>query len=156
MKPCYISFPEADEQHSVMKELRSRFRGVRGRGTVIIAATKGAIPTTLSDNDKHLKLSWQMHPRTYEGDINRNNTSTTLGWCDHLDHPYYTKTAAEDITLPEPQICGSLSEEGHIHKAPDANNHCFRVIFTRNFKKLRSVRSIDEFKRVFLDCLECG
>lgn len=148
-KPCYIFF----SQVFVNKELSSRFRVINGRGTLVLVVSKVVIDSALSDTDDVLKLSWQEPARTNEGDIITKIRAALPGRC-LPDHLFYTKITANDTALPRTQIREVLLEEGNIDKALELDD-CDLHFVAKRFKKLSSVRSVDEFKRVFLDCLEC-
>ena len=78
------------------------------------------------------------------------------GWCDYLPDPVFKHTIrAADVDLPRTRIRQCLLQEGRTDKALELEDRDLHVFITNRFQKLWKVDSVDEFKRVFLDCLEC-
>ena len=152
---CY-RFPGAEDLVFVIKEIISRYRGVNGRGTFVAIVNKVVIGSPVLDVDYAIKLSWQENTRTHEGDIISKVRAAIPGWCDYLPDPVFKHTIrAADVDLPRAHIRQSLLKEGRADKALELEDRDLHVFVTNRFQKLWKVDSVDEFKRVFLDCLEC-
>ncbi|TFK37136.1 hypothetical protein BDQ12DRAFT_667335 [Crucibulum laeve] len=126
-----------------------KYRGLIGRGTMVYHVSQ------LDDNngwrnDLILKLSWQIRVRTPEGNIIKILREKIPAFKDHLPDVKYSAlySSKDDLKLPRTQM-----EELKI--PPKFEERDLHVLSTTMYKKLWEVKSIEEFKRVFIDCVEC-
>ncbi|KJA17741.1 hypothetical protein HYPSUDRAFT_1005903 [Hypholoma sublateritium FD-334 SS-4] len=158
-KLCY-KFPllGCEDRIFAVKEVLYRSPSLNGRGSFVTVINEGVVGDTLCETDYILKLSWQESTRCHEGDILARLHRAIPGWSDHLPIPiFHAKIDAADIDLPRTRIRKLLREENitdHLKalEFPDRDLHIF---VTNRFKHIWEAESVGEFKRIFLDCVEC-
>ncbi|KAH9484451.1 hypothetical protein JR316_0003933 [Psilocybe cubensis] len=154
---CY-KFPDPtspnDRVFTVHKTI-SQYKGIIGRGTTAIVGKLGSVGGVLSDNLHVLKMSWQYSTRRHEGDIIQHLRKALPAWIDHLPDPvFYTTVSGDDLGLPS-RTMRRILEESNRTSLDSKNDRDLHVIVTNRFKNIWQAKDVDEFKRIFLDCLEC-
>ena len=157
-KLCY-KFPattSTKERIFPIVKIISRYKGVNGRGTMALVVRPGTIGSVLSKRLYVLKLSWQYTTRKHEGAIISKLRLSIPGCQDHIPEPvFYATLGAGDIGLPRVRIRKLLQEAGCPDEELELNDRELHAFVTNRFKNIWEAKSVTEFKRIFLDCLEC-
>lgn len=156
-KLCY-KFPLAgcEERIFAVKEVLYRSVSLNGRGSFVTVVNEGVVGGILCETDYILKLSWQESTRCHEGDILSRLRCAIPGWSDHLPSPvFHAKVNAADVDLPRTRIRELLRAENNTDEALESPDRDLHIFVTNRFKHIWDAESVDEFKRIFLDCVEC-
>ncbi|PPQ90629.1 hypothetical protein CVT25_006612 [Psilocybe cyanescens] len=156
-KLCY-RFPSLAPQNDCIftaQEILAQYKGITGRGTTAIAGKLGCVEGALSERLYVLKMSWQYITRKHEGDIVRQLRDALPGWTDHLPDPvFHTKLTGTELGLPTRSIREILEKDGRT-SISGKNDRDLHVIVTNRYKNIWKAKDVEEFKRIFLDCVEC-
>lgn len=127
------------------------YKGLIGRGTHVYSVTGHSPRCDSPVKDLVLKIGWPATYRVKEGDIIRKMRQKIPQLADYLPQMVYShtddKTSLQLPTALIPDLTSpseSTIEDRHLHVL--AMKHC---------KKLWEVDDIAEFKKVFLDLVEC-
>lgn len=157
-KLCY-KFPATaltKEQPFVLGKVLNWYKGITGRGTLVAVARWGAVGDTISARDSVLKLSWQYSTRSHEGDIIARLRIAIPAWSDRLPDPLFSSIpTAPEMDLPRAQIRDALRSEKCTDEALEVDDRSLHAFTINRFKNIWEAENVDEFKRIFLDCLEC-
>ncbi|TFK39390.1 hypothetical protein BDQ12DRAFT_681704 [Crucibulum laeve] len=128
------------------------YRGLLGRGTMVYPVSQ-LINNKEWLNDLILKSSWQTQMCTPEGDIIQHLRKTIPAFKDHLPDIKYSAaySSKDDLKLPRTQ----MPELKATHEHNGIEERDLYILSMPIYKKLWEVESIAEFKRVFIDCVEC-
>ncbi|TEB27506.1 hypothetical protein FA13DRAFT_1794675 [Coprinellus micaceus] len=119
------------------------------RGTTVYKVRQRLRDGSLSNELCALKLSWPPRRRTSEIEVIKYLKEKLPQTC-HVHLPDFVFTAAfspEDLDLPWLHFGLKLNEE-------NSHNRVLRVMMGKMYCKLWEVGSIENFKQVWLDCLE--
>ncbi|PPQ91416.1 hypothetical protein CVT25_014304 [Psilocybe cyanescens] len=154
---CY-RFPSLSPQNDcifMVQEFISQYKGINGRGTTAISGRLGFVGETLSKRLYVLKVSWQYTTRKHEGNIVRQLRDALPGWTNHLPDPvFHAKFTGATLGLPSHLIREILAAAGRTSLS-EKKNRDLHIIITNRYKNIWKARDVDEFKRIFLECLEC-
>ncbi len=155
IKPCN-KFPGntlTEEQFYVPGRIPTRYKGIVGRGTMVSVARIDAVGDMLSERNVVLKLSYQFSARS--GIISRH-CNTIPAWSDHLPNPIVcSKSKDTNVTFPRSQIRDDHQLDNCTDEVLGLSYRSIRVVVTNRFKNIWEAKSVEKFKRIFVDCLEC-
>ncbi|KAJ3511100.1 hypothetical protein NMY22_g15761 [Coprinellus aureogranulatus] len=119
------------------------------RGTTVYKVRRHLPDGTLSDDVYAFKLSWPPKHRTSEIDVVKYLKEKLPETCHiHLPDHFFTATfSPEQLDLPWLHLGLDLNADNH-------HNRVLRGMMARMYCKLWEVGSIENFKQVWLDCLE--
>ncbi|KAJ3505823.1 hypothetical protein NLJ89_g7215 [Agrocybe chaxingu] len=133
----------------------STYRAIIGRGTYVAGGMIVQIGTALSDILYIIKLSWQYAIRQEEAElIKRVRGRLPDYWQQFLPEVHFNALySSEELGLPRSQLKELLSmpEEGE----EPIQDRGLNVLVSRLYRNIINASSIEEFKTIFLDCLEC-
>jgi hypothetical protein len=152
---CFIMFPPTGtEKERVprfrLKEVLSNYYGMVGRGTSVFSVQEVNKNDIVEDPLLALKMSWQWHFRTPEGETISELRQAIPNWADHLpDIKFYTSYQPEDLDLPWTRL--------DVKKPPinTIQPRYLHAMAAKQYKCLWEAGNIDNFKQAFLDCVEC-
>ncbi|KAF5313661.1 hypothetical protein D9611_010168 [Ephemerocybe angulata] len=121
-----------------------------GRSTMVYKVQRVFEDKTLSKEDFVLKLSWPPESRTSEIKVLKElKKKLPLRLHAHLPNVEFATTfTAEQLSLPWLKLGLELSPENHEARV-------LRVLASSYYDKLWEAGSIEVFKQVWLDCVEC-
>ena len=132
-----------------VKSILSEYRGLIGRGTMVYRVSH-LHKDRPDEDDRVLKLSWPLTIRTREATILATLLETIPEWKDHLPEVHFSSTyTAERLRLPRFELLKSHSEK---HKLEDRDLH---VLVMSLYQTMWEVDSVEEFQKIFVDCVEC-
>ena len=120
------------------------------RGTTVYKVRRRLGNGSLSNKLYAFKHSWPPKRRTSEIEVIKHLKEKLPQTC-HVHLPDFVFTATfspEDLDLPWLHFGLNLNEE-------NSHNRVLRVMMGKMYCKLWEVGSIENFKQVWLDCLEC-
>ncbi|CAA7261251.1 unnamed protein product [Cyclocybe aegerita] len=138
----------------VVNKVLYTYRAIVGRGTYVAAGVLAQIGAVLSNVPRVLKLSWQYPFRTHEADIlDRARSRLPEYWHKHLPQTYFNAVyTSEKLELPRTKLKDVLKEPNPEKPILDRSLH---ALVTKLYGRLYEAASVEEFKQIFLDCLEC-
>ena len=136
------------------------YSGIVGRGTcvasVLVAIRDKVILATLHA----LKMSWQYSTRKAEADIIAHlRSKLPKYWRKFLPQPIFSaRYTAAQLDLPRSRMrnaeCDTEKTTGDDQHVRDVERD-LHVIVNPAYTNIWKARNVEEFKRAFLDCLEC-
>jgi hypothetical protein len=142
--------PRPDAQFQI-KSILYQYRGLIGRGTMVYAVTR-IYDGGRKERNQALKMGWPVAIRPKEASIIEDLRKAIPAWKDHLPELYFTKTmTAKELNLPRVGLLAGLSCKDGLG-LEDRDLH---ILAMKKYQKLWEVNSIEEFKDVFVDCVEC-
>ncbi|KAF8974396.1 hypothetical protein BDZ97DRAFT_1751205 [Flammula alnicola] len=158
-KLCYKFPPHTSDVQFVFPilEVLSVYRGIIGRGTFVASVYVGVIGKVLQKSLHVLKISWQYEKRKHEGEI-VDHLHKAVGpyWKRRLPviafHDVYT---AKEVNLPRSKMKDILEIMPIPVGGEPIQNRDLHILASRHYKNLWEAENVEEFKCVFLDCLEC-
>ncbi|KAF8954465.1 hypothetical protein BDZ97DRAFT_1865083 [Flammula alnicola] len=154
---CY-RFPKSEGKPDYVfpvSKVLATYRGINGRGTYVASVYAGRVGSKLRNSLYALKMSWQYISRTHEGDLLQKVRATLPPyWQKRLPNPlFYAKYTSEELGLPSSKMKSILEDPN----APDnvIQGRDLHVLVSNLYAPLWEARDVEEFKRVFLDCVEC-
>ncbi|KIK04992.1 hypothetical protein K443DRAFT_4177 [Laccaria amethystina LaAM-08-1] len=152
---CFLMFPPTGtEKERVprfrIKEVLSTYYGMVGRGTSVFSVQEVNNNDIVEDPLLALKMSWQWHFRTPEGETISELRQAIPDWADHLpDIKFYTSYQPEDLDLPWTRL--------DVKKPPNntIQPRYLHAMAAKQYKCLWEAGDINKFKQAFLDCVEC-
>ena len=143
------------EQLYVPGRIPTRYKGIIGRGTMVSVAKMDAVGDMFSEREDVLKLSFQFIPHSHDGDITRLRNAIPARSDHLLDSIICSTLMATDVMLSQGQIRDALTAYSRIYKVLDLSHRSIRVVVINRFKNIWEAKSVEEFKRIFVDCIEC-
>ena len=121
-----------------------------GRATAVYKAQRRLADGTFSEEDFVYKFSWPSQNRLSETEVVRTLKDRLPKEAhDHLSDFTFTRTfTAVDLDLPWLRLGLDLTADNH-------NERVLRGIVGKLYHKLWEAGSMDNFKQVWLDCVEC-
>ena len=129
------------------------YRAIIGRGTFVAAVQAAIIGAVMKKDLFALKQSWQYQAREQEGRIiGKLYERLPDYWKKRLPEIiFYAKFSAGDLRLPHTQLDAVTKD----HSVEGARERDLHVMVSKLYHNIWMAKDIEEFKRVFLDCLEC-
>ena len=143
-----MTFPSCDDARRsaswTIQKILFEYHGLIGRATKVYSA----LPEGGTEPDA-LKISWPLVSRQKEAIIIKKVVEALPGWSDHLPEVSFSATYnAEHLALPRAELLKPIStaefEDRELH-----------AIAMKLYQKLWEVDTVEEFKRAFIDCVEC-
>jgi len=149
--PCivgsHITFPSCDDSRRsaswTIQRILFEYHGLIGRATKVYSASPDG-----GTEPEALKISWPLVSRQKEAVIIKV-VEALPAWSDHLPEVSFSAMYnAEYLALPRAELLKPIStaefEDRELH-----------VIAMKLYQKLWEVDTVEEFKRAFIDCVEC-
>ncbi|KIM39465.1 hypothetical protein M413DRAFT_191595 [Hebeloma cylindrosporum] len=129
------------------------YRAIIGRGTFVASVRAAIVGATMKEDLFALKQSWQYQAREQEGRmIGKLYERLPEYWKKRLPEViFYAKFSAGDLGLPHTQL-DAVTADCSVEGAQERDLH---VMVSRLYQNIWMAKDVEEFKRVFLDCLEC-
>ncbi|KIM42459.1 hypothetical protein M413DRAFT_10575 [Hebeloma cylindrosporum] len=140
----------SDTRFFIIEAWVDGFSGVIGDGTNTLVVREGWAKGFISGEYQALKMGWLPVSQPHESELVYTLRRQVSEWRDHLPQLHYCKVfSAEDVGIPWTKMnivpaSNRVIEEKALH-----------VSVMKDYRTLWEVRSIENFKAVFLDCLEC-
>ncbi|KAF8954455.1 hypothetical protein BDZ97DRAFT_1865056 [Flammula alnicola] len=154
---CY-RFPKSEGKPDYVfpvSKVLATYRGINGRGTYVASVYAGRVGSKLRNSLYALKMSWQYISRTHEGDLLQTvRAALPPYWQKRLPNPlFYAKYTSEELGLPSSKMKSILEDPN----APDnaIQGRDLHALVSNLYVPLWEAKNVEEFKRVFLDCVEC-
>ena len=151
--PCIvgsrIAFPLSDDRHGapaswIIQRILFEYHGLIGRATKVYEALREG-----GTEPEALKISWPLVSRQKEAAIIKKVVDALPGWRDHLPEVSFSATySAELLAMPRVELLKPISTEGF-------ENRELHAIAMKLYRKLWELDTVEEFKKVFVDCVEC-
>ena len=141
----------SDTRFFIIKDWIDGFSGVIGDGTNTLVVREGWAKGFVSGEYQVLKMSWLPMSQPHENELVYTLRRQVSEWRDHLPQLHFCNVFfAKDVGIPWTKLdivpaSNRVIEEKALH-----------VSVMKDYRTLWEVRSIENFKAVFLDCLECG
>jgi len=129
------------------------YRAIIGRGTFVAAVQAAIVGARMKKDIFALKQSWQYQVREQEGImIGKLYERLPEYWKKRLPEIIFcAKFSAGDLGLPHTQL-DAVTKDRSVEGAQERDLH---VMVSKLYQNLWMAEGVEEFKRVFLDCLEC-
>ncbi|KAF8899477.1 hypothetical protein CPB84DRAFT_1847691 [Gymnopilus junonius] len=134
-----------------IKKFLFKYRGIMGRGTLVAAIQIYTMNECLYRDHCVIKLSWQYTSRQSEGGILAALRKAIPAWTNNLPNPIFHATYnSAELGIPRSKM--ELTEVDSTKPIKDRDLH---VLVSDMYKNLWEADDVEEFKRIFLDCIEC-
>ncbi|KJA17116.1 hypothetical protein HYPSUDRAFT_206477 [Hypholoma sublateritium FD-334 SS-4] len=137
-----------------------RYSGIVGRGTCVATVLVGIRDAIILANLHALKMSWQYNTRKSEAEIlSHLRGALPEYWRKFLPQPVFSaKYTAAQLDLPRSRMRDAVRDTGKITNDDEhvrTIDRDLHVIVNPGYANIWKARNVDEFKKAFLDCLEC-
>ncbi|CAA7261224.1 unnamed protein product [Cyclocybe aegerita] len=128
------------------------YRTIIGRGTYVGMGFLTTIGCPLSNIPRIIKLSWQYNIRRQEAELLTTvRKQLPKYWHNHLPEVSFSAVyTAEELELPTSKM--ELEDADEENPIQGRRLHASVMGF---YRKLEDASSVEEFRQIFLDCLEC-
>ena len=139
-----------DTRFFIIKDWVDGFSGIIGDGTNTLVVREGWGKGFVSGEYQLLKMGWLPVSQPHEKELVYTLRRQVSEWRDHLPQLHFCNVFfAKDVGIPWTKMnivpaSNRVIEERALH-----------VSVMKDYRALWEIRSIENFKTVFLDCLEC-
>ncbi|KAJ3495577.1 hypothetical protein NLJ89_g10605 [Agrocybe chaxingu] len=151
-KTCFRFSKNGEDFIFVIDNVLYTYSSIIGRGTYVASGRRAYIGSPLGKISNVLKLSWQLQVRHAEAELLRRIRGQLPDyWHRHLPAVRFSAIyKPEELGLPRSKLKEVLKPVGKEIQERDLH-----VLVTDLYHKLHEAADVEEFKRIFLDCLEC-
>lgn len=134
-----------------IQEILSKYRAIVGRGTFVAAVQVYEMGKSIRRDHHVIKTSWQYKSRKSEGNILALLRKTIPAWAKCLPDPlFHTTYTGAQLDIPRSWI--QLLEMDAGKPIMDRDMH---ILVSCRYKNIWEADNVEEFKKIFLDCVEC-
>ncbi|CAA7261237.1 unnamed protein product [Cyclocybe aegerita] len=151
-KTCFRFNKNGEDLIFVVDKVLYTYSSIIGRGTYVASGKQAYIGSPVGEIPKVLKLSWQLQVRHAEAELLRRIRGRLPDyWHRHLPAVRFSAVyKPEELGLPRSKLKEVLKPT-----RKEIQERDLHVLVTDLYHKLHEAADIEEFKRIFLDCLEC-
>ncbi|CAA7261222.1 unnamed protein product [Cyclocybe aegerita] len=149
-KTCFRFSKNGEDLIFVVDKVLYTYSSIIGRGTYVASGKRASIGSALGEISNVLKLSWQLQVRHAEAELLRRIRGRLPDyWHRHLPAVRFSAVyKPEELGLPRSKLKEVLKARKEIQERD------LHVLVTDLYHKLHEAADVEEFKRIFLDCLE--